>query len=165
MSAARSSTLAAMRFKPVAPDDPLYIITKSYAEDLGLPPPKVGTVGIHNAFAMGTSRNDATIALGIPLMNDLNADEIAAIIGHELGHVISGDMRSMMLMRTFQNATVWFMVSQRCKHFARYVICWASELAILSSSRRREFRADAIGAALAGKNAMISALRKLDRRP
>lgn len=165
MSAARSSTLRSMQFTEVAADHPLAVITDAYAKTLGLPTPKVGTVNVHNAFAMGLSRSDATIAIGIPLMDDLTPDEVAAIIGHELGHVANGDMRRMMLMRTFQNATVWFMFSQRFKQFARWIICWASELAILKSSRTREYWADAIGAALAGKEATISVMRKMEGAP
>ena len=74
-------------------------------------------------------------------------DEFAALIGHKLGHVVSGDMRRMLFMRTFQNATVWFAMAQGLKQFARWVICWAAELYILAASRHREYYADAIGAA------------------
>ena len=107
----------------------------------------------------------ATVAMGQELMRRLTPDETAAVLGHELGHVVSGDMRRMMFMRTFQNATVWFAMAQGLKQFARWVICWAAELYILAVSRHREYYADAIGAALAGKEAMIGALRKLEKAP
>lgn len=165
MSAARSSTLRAMQFTEVSAEHPLAIITEAYSKTLGLPTPKVGTVNVHNAFAMGLSRSNATIAIGIPLMEDLTPDEVAAVIGHELGHIANGDMRQMMLMRTFQNATVWFMFSQKFKQLARWIICWVSELLILQSSRNREYWADAIGAALAGKEATMSVMRKMEGAP
>jgi heat shock protein HtpX len=74
-------------------------------------------------------------------------------------------MKRMMLMRTFQNATVWFMFAQGFKQFVRWVICWGAELYILAFSRKREYWADAIGAALTSKEAMIGALKKLAEAP
>jgi len=165
MGAVRTSTLSEMGFKPLPDDHPLALKAATFAADLGIPAPALGTIDVYNAFAMGTSYQDATVAIGKPLIERLDPDEVAAILGHEMGHVVSGDMRRMMLMRTFQNATVWYMVAQRLKLFARWVICWAAELAILSFSRRREYWADAIGAALAGKEAMISALNKMSDAP
>ncbi len=165
MGFARDSTLKQMGFKEVGPDDELRRVTAAYAQALGLATPQVGTIPKFNAFAMGFSRNDATVAIGEQLVLELKPQEVAAVIGHELGHVASGDMRKMMLMRTFQNATVWFAVTQGLKQFTRWIISWAAELAILRFSRKREYWADAIGAALAGKEAMIGALRKLEAGP
>jgi heat shock protein HtpX len=165
MGAVRTSMLSEMGFKPLPADDPLAQKAAAFAADLGIPAPKLGTVDVYNAFAMGTSHQDATVAIGKPLIERFSADEVAAILGHEMGHVVSGDMRRMMLMRTFQNATVWYMVAQRLKLLARWVICWGAELAILSFSRRREYWADAIGAALAGKETMISALKRMSDAP
>ena len=165
MGAARSSTLAAMKFKPLGEDDPLHATTQTYSQQLGIPPPKLGSIDAFNAFAMGTGIRDATVAIGEPLRAQLSPAEVNAVLAHELGHVVSGDMRRMMLMRTFQNATVWFMLANGAKQFLRWIICWVAELAILGFSRKREYWADAIGAALAGKDAMIGALLKLDAAP
>ncbi|RUO98597.1 M48 family metalloprotease [Hyphomicrobium sp.] len=162
---AGNSTLRDMNFKAVPPDHPLAVIAASFARDLELPPPRIGTMDVSNAFAMGTHRNNATIAFGLPLLEVLSPDEVAAIIGHELGHVVSGDMRRMVMMRTFQNAMVFYMVFQKAKQGARWALTWAAELMILANSRKREFYADAVGASLAGKQAMISALRKLENAP
>ena len=165
MSAARSSTLTALGFAPLPDDHLLADANTEFAAALGIPAPRLCTVNIFNALAMGTSHRDATVALRTPLLNHLEPREAAAVLGDELGHVVSGDMRRMMLMRTFQNAMVWFMVFQGTKQLARWVICWAGELYILASSRHREYWADAVGASLAGKDAMIGALRKLDQAP
>ena len=127
--------------------------------------PTIGTIAVRNALAMGASEKWATVAIGTPLLDELTDDEIAAVLGHELGHVVSGDMRRMMLMRTFQNAMVWYGFAQGLKQFARWMLCWMAELSILAFSRRREYWADAIGAELAGKDAMIGALRKLENAP
>ena len=165
MGMARDSTLRQMGFKAVPAGSTLHATAERYARHLGLPTPKVGIIPAFNAFAMGMHERDAAIAIGEPLIHRLSAAELDAVIGHELGHVASGDMRRMMLMRTFQNATVWFGLAQGVKQFARWIICWAAELFILAFSRRREYVADAIGAALAGKEAMIGALNKLEDAP
>ncbi|MGE3916371.1 MAG: M48 family metalloprotease [Hyphomicrobiaceae bacterium] len=165
MGAARDSTLRQMGFTDVDPNSGLARTAARLAGRLDLPPPRIGTIPAFNAFAMGSDHRSATVAIGKPLMDTLSPDELAAVIGHELGHVVSGDMRKMMLMRTFQNACVWYMLAQGLKQFMRWVICWAAELAILAFSRRREYWADAVGAALTSKEAMIGALRKLEHAP
>lgn len=165
MGAARTATLRQMSFKPLSPYDRLREQAARYADQLDIPVPELGSIPAFNAFAMGSSPRDATVAIGEPLRSKLTVEEVDAVLAHELGHVVSGDMRRMMLMRTFQNATVWFMLFNGAKQFVRWVICWVAELAILGFSRRREYWADAIGAALAGKEAMIGALRKLDAAP
>lgn len=165
MGMARDSTLTHMGFKPAQDGDWLSVTTAGLARQLDLPPPSVGTIPAFNAFAMGSDHRHATVAIGTPLMEHLSREEVAAVIGHELGHVVSGDMRKMMLMRTFQNACVWYMFAQGLKQFARWIIGWAAELAILAFSRRREYWADAVGAALTSKEAMIGALRKLEHGP
>jgi len=162
MGRAHSRTLREIEFKDVGDEHPLAQSLQQMSQALGIPRPRIGTMPIANAFAMGTNQADATIAIGEPLMSRLMRDEIDAIIGHELGHVISGDMRRMMLMRTFQNATVWFAVAQGAKQAVRWVLCFFAELFIQRFSRKREFVADAIGAALTSKEAMIGALRAIE---
>lgn len=165
MSAARASTLRQMKFEELPEDHPIAIETFKLAEALEIKRPQIGLVPAYNAFAMGRHADDATVVIGKPLLETLTVDEQRAVIGHELGHVVSGDMRRMMLMRTFQNACVWFALAQELKQFVRWTISWAAELFILAFSRKREYWADAIGAALAGKEAMIGALRKLEDGP
>ncbi len=165
MGEATNSTLRQMGFRPVTDGHPIASTTARYAQALDIPMPKIGVIDANNAFAMGVDRHHATVAIGQPLIERLTPAEVNAIIGHELGHVVSGDMRRMMLMRTFQNATVWYALAQGMKQVARWILCWAAELGILAFSRHREFHADAIGAALAGKQAMIGALRKIETAP
>jgi len=165
MGMSRSATLRQMGFQDLSETDPLRTTAAHYCAHLGIPVPQLGSIGVFNAFAMGSHAQDATVAMGSPLRETLTTAEVNAVLAHELGHVISGDMRKMMLMRTFQNATVWFMAFNGAKQFLRWVTNWAAELMILGFSRKREYWADAIGASLAGKEAMIGALRKLDSAP
>lgn len=162
---ARSTTLQSLGFQPITGDSELARSTLRMAQALDIPMPQLGVVPFNNAFAMGRSTNDATVAIGNPLLDELTQAEVNAVIGHELGHIVSGDMRRMMLMRTFQNSTVYFALFMRVKQLARWVICWAAELYIMAFSRRREYWADAIGAALTSPEAMIGALRKLEAMP
>lgn len=165
MGRAHQRTLKEIEFKEVANDHPLAQSLQHMTHKLGVPCPRIGTMPIANAFAMGRDHQDATIAIGTPLLERLMPDELDAVIGHELGHVLSGDMRRMMLMRTFQNASVWFAAFQGAKVWMRWVLCVFAELYINSFSRNREYVADAIGAALTSKEAMIGALRAIEASP
>lgn len=165
MGAAASATTRSMNYKTLDKDHPLRATAEGFAKVLEIPVPQLGTVSNFNAFAMGADPRSAMVAMGEPLLKALTPAETAAVLGHELGHVVSGDMRRMTLMRTFQNATVWFTMFQGFKQIARWVICWAAELYILAFSRKREYWADAIGAALTSKEAMIGALKKLEAAP
>lgn len=165
LGGAKRSTLKQMGFEAVPAGHFLEELTVRFAKELDLRPPNVGTVSVVNAFAMGTHRDDATIAVGQPLLKMMSQEEVCAIVGHEIGHVANGDMMRMMFMRTFQNAVVWYIPTQGGKQFVRWMVSWMSELMILGHSRKREFYADAVGAALAGKSAMISALRALEGAP
>jgi heat shock protein HtpX len=165
MGAASDGTLRQMRFKPLDKSDPLREQANRYAAQLGIPTPKLGHISVFNAFAMGGSVHSATVAIGEPLRKALSPAEVNAVLAHELGHVVSGDMCRMTFMRTFQNATVWYMFFNGAKQFARWMLSWVAELWILGFSRNREYWADAVGAELAGKDAMIGALRKLESAP
>jgi heat shock protein HtpX len=165
MGRARASTLKEVGFEPLGPEVYLVQSCQDFAIKLGIRAPQVGLMNDFNAFAMGTDRNDATIAMGRPLLEALTSEEAEAVLAHEMGHVVSGDMKRMMLMRTFQNATVWFMMFQGLKQAVRWIVCWGAELYILAFSRKREYWADAIGAALTSKEAMIGALSKLAAAP
>lgn len=165
MSSAQSRTLREIGFQPVGSDHHLARSAARFANDLGIPMPLIGTMPIANAFAMGRNLDDAAIAIGQPLIDRLHDDEVEAIIAHEFGHVVSGDMRRMMLMRTFQNATVWFAVFQGAKQWARFILCFLAETYINYFSRKREYWADAIGATLTSKQSMIGALRAIEASP
>ncbi len=138
-----------------------------------------------NAFATGANRDNALVAVSTGLLHAMNADEVEAVVGHELSHVANGDMITMALMQGVVNTFVYFFATI-IGHFVDKVILkneesgygWAYyvtqmvaqiALGILASmlvmwfSRYREFRADAGGANLAGREKMIAALQALQR--
>ncbi len=46
-----------------------------------------------NAFAAGWSPDDAAVAVTEGALDQLNRDELQAVIGHEFSHILNGDMR------------------------------------------------------------------------
>ena len=156
------------------------------ARQAGIGMPEVGIFQAPeaNAFATGANRNSALVAVSTGLLQNMNADEVEAVIGHEISHVANGDMVTMALMQGVVNTFVYFFASiighivdrtvfktERGYGPAYYITQMVAQIAlsILASmlvmwfSRYREFRADAGGAQLAGRQKMISALRALQR--
>ncbi len=144
-------------------DDPLAQRVYALAARLGLQTrPWVGTMPHNNAYAIGSGADSAMVVVGQPLLDTLSEAEVDAIIGHELGHIVNNDMRRMGLARSFQNSLVWYLgFSETMQRWGRWLLTWASELYVLSLSRKREYWADAFGAALTSKEHMIAALEKL----
>jgi heat shock protein HtpX len=135
-----------------------------------------------NAFATGANRNNALVAVSTGLMQQMSQDEVEAVLAHEVSHVANGDMVTMALIQGVVNTFVIFL-SRVIGHTVDRVILknerghgigfWITSivaelvLGVLASiivmwfSRQREFRADAGGADLAGRNSMIGALERL----
>ena len=89
----------------IVTDDPKYQNLVSQVNDMarqaGLKCVRyVGIVrGEFNAFAFGLSTRQSAVVLGSDLLQKLDRDQIRAVIGHEIGHLISGDTKlSTMLM-------------------------------------------------------------------
>jgi len=161
------------------------IVTKQ-ARQAGIGMPEVGIFQTpeSNAFATGMSKNSALVAVSSGLLQNMSADEVEAVVGHEISHVANGDMVTMALMQGVVNTFVYFFATiighvvdrvvfktERGRGPAYYITQMAAQvvLGILASmlvmwfSRYREFKADAGGANLAGREKMIAALRALQR--
>ncbi|AMK77906.1 MULTISPECIES: protease HtpX [Methylomonas] len=161
-------------------------IVAQQAKQAGIGMPEVGIFDAPeaNAFATGANRNNALVAVSTGLLRSMNADEVEAVVGHEISHVANGDMVTMALMQGVVNTFVYFFATiigyvvdrvvfktERGYGPAYYVTQMVAQIAlsILASmlvmwfSRYREFRADAGGANLAGRQKMIGALRALQR--
>ncbi|MEW5891597.1 MAG: protease HtpX [Pseudomonadota bacterium] len=135
-----------------------------------------------NAFATGMSKNSSLIAVSTGLLRQMTREEAEAVLGHEVSHAANGDMVTMALIQGVVNTFVMFL-SRVIGHTVDRVIFKNEQghgpaffvtmivaelvLGILASiivmwfSRQREFRADAGGAQLAGRQHMIAALRRL----
>ena len=135
-----------------------------------------------NAFATGATRNSSLIAVSAGLLNTMTKQEAEAVLAHEISHVANGDMVTLTLIQGVVNTFVIFF-SRVIGHFIDRVVFkteqghgpafWITSiiaqlvLGVLASiivmwfSRQREFRADAGGASLAGRQNMIAALERL----
>lgn len=137
-----------------------------------------------NAFATGMFRNSALVAVSTGLLRSMKRSEVEAVLAHEVSHVANGDMVTLALIQGVVNTFVFFL-SRVIGHVVDRVVFkterghgpayWITAiiaqvvLGILASaivmwfSRQREYRADAGGAALAGKASMIAALERLQQ--
>lgn len=154
------------------------------SEQAGIGMPEVGLFNSPdpNAFATGWNRNSALVAVSTGLLQQMNQDEVEAVLGHEVSHVANGDMVTLALIQGVVNTFVVFLSrvighvvdrvvfkTERGHGPAYYITAIVAELvlAVLASmivmwfSRRREFRADEGGARLSSSHKMASALRRL----
>lgn len=160
------------------------VARQAKAAGIGMPEVGIFQSPDPNAFATGMNKNSALVAVSTGLLQSMSTDEVEAVLGHEISHVANGDMITMSLMQGVVNTFVYFFATV-IGHFvdrvvfktergygpAYYVtqIVMQIVLSILASmlvmwfSRYREFRADAGGANLAGRQKMIGALQALQR--
>jgi len=154
------------------------------AAGIGMPEVAIFDAPEPNAFATGMSRNNALVAVSTGLLANMNADEVEAVLGHEVSHVANGDMVTMTLIQGVVNTFVIFIArivgffvdrvllkNEEGLGIGYYITSMAAEVVfgILASiitawfSRHREFRADIGGAQLAGRHKMVSALQRLQQ--
>ncbi|HET97184.1 MAG TPA: protease HtpX [Desulfurivibrio alkaliphilus] len=151
---------------------------------IGMPEVAIYDAPDVNAFATGARKNSALVAVSTGLLRSMSRDEAEAVLAHEVSHVANGDMITLALIQGVVNTFV-IVASRVVGHFidrvvfkteqghgpAFYITSIIAQLVfgILAStivfyfSRRREFRADAGGAYLAGREKMVAALEKLRR--
>lgn len=147
-------------------------------------------VGIYNspevnAFATGPSRSRALVAVSSGLLTTMSQYDIEGVLGHETAHIANGDMVTMTLIQGVVNAFAMFLarilafaLSQGSSRddgrggnfFMEWILINLFQtvfmvlgfIVVAAFSRWREFRADAGGARYAGRDHMISALRRLE---
>jgi len=163
----------------------LFDTVRRHAEKAGIGMPEIAVYDgpEMNAFATGASRNHALVAVSTGLLHGMGRDEVDAVLGHEITHIANGDMVTMTLLQGVLNTFVIFLArvvgrivdgamggSNRggggMGYFAvvmilQLVFGLIASLIVMAFSRAREFRADAGGARLAGRERMIAALQRL----
>lgn len=152
---------------------------------------KMPEVGIYpgaevNAFATGPTKNNSLVAVSQGLLQQMDKNEVEGVLAHEVAHIANGDMVTMTLIQGVVNAFVMYIarvaayaVGQMMRsddereggmsHLSYMLTVMVFEIifgilgsmVVASFSRYREFRADAGGARLAGRQKMIAALQKL----
>jgi len=163
--------------------DWLYQTIERLTRQANLPMPEVGVYesGEVNAFATGPSKSRSLVAVSAGLLRAMRQEEIEGVLAHEVSHIANGDMVTMTLLQGVMNAFVMFFARVIASVVTRsddnrrggggmyflVVIVLQIVLGILASlitawfSRYREYRADAGGAHLAGRERMLGALRRL----
>ena len=167
----------------------LFDTVRRQAEQAGIGMPEVAIYDAPemNAFATGWNRNDALVAVSTGLLRSMRRDEVEAVLAHEVSHVANGDMVTLTLIQGVLNTFVVFisnivasMISSALRrndddgpgvldsiaHTVIYMVLQIvlglfASMIVMWFSRHREFRADAGGARLAGRDSMIAALRRL----
>lgn len=152
---------------------------------------KMPEVGVYpgmelNAFATGASKNSSLVAVSEGLLMNMNRDEVEGVLGHEVAHIANGDMVTMALVQGVINAFVMFFARIAAFAIDQFLrgddeegggLGWIAHMFVVILfeilfgmigmvivawfSRHREYRADAGGAKLAGREKMEAALQKL----
>jgi heat shock protein HtpX len=154
------------------------------AQTAGIGMPEVGIFDSPevNAFATGARRDAALVAVSTGLLRAMSRQEAEAVLGHEVSHVANGDMVTLALVQGVVNTFVIF-ISRVIGHtvdrvvfkterghgpaylitviVAELVLGILASMIVMWFSRHREFRADAGGAYLTNRDAMIAALERL----
>lgn len=151
--------------------------------------PKVGVYNSPevNAFATGPTKSRSLVAVSAGLLQRMNREEIEGVLGHEMTHILNGDMVTMTLLQGVINAFVMFLAraiafalaqtgrsrdDNRGLSFGSYFlvqfvleVCFMilGSIVVAAFSRHREYRADIGGARLAGREKMVGALAALQR--
>jgi heat shock protein HtpX len=163
----------------------LVATVRALATQAGIGMPEVGVFESPqpNAFATGARRDAALVAVSTGLLQSMKRNEVEAVLGHEITHVANGDMVTLTLIQGVVNTFVIFLsrviggiVDRALSRdgegrggigyfltvmFMQVVLGILASMIVMWFSRRREFRADAGGARLSGRNNMIAALERL----
>jgi heat shock protein HtpX len=174
------STGAKVVGREQAPD--LYNLVEHLAQRANLPTPKVAIVNepTPNAFATGRNPSHAVVAVTTGLLNMMNREELAGVLGHELTHVKHRDILIGSVAAVM--ASVIMLLANMTKFMAIFgggrnsrgllgiipgllmalLAPLAACLIQAAISRKREYLADDGGADIAGRpDGLASALEKL----
>lgn len=165
----------------------LYETIRRMAEEaeIGMPEVAIYNSPDMNAFATGMKKHDALVAVSTGLLQNMNKEEVEAVLAHEITHVACGDMVTMSLIQGVLNTFVIFFSRLAANAISTFLsrddegeglgffgymavtivlelfLGLFASIIVMWFSRRREFVADRGAAYLTGKEKMIAALRRL----
>ena len=162
-----------------APD--LYRLVARLAQQAGLPMPRVYITENPqpNAFATGRSPDHAAVCVTSGLLQQVNQEELAGVLAHELGHVKHRDTLTMTIVAVMAGAIsmlanmAFFMGGGRDREnplgivgviLVTLLAPIGAMLVQAAISRSREFEADRAGAEITGRPLWLaSALGQIER--
>ncbi len=159
----------------------LFRAVRNVTQKAGIPMPKVGIVNSPqpNAFATGRGPNRAVVCATSSIMQTLTPDELEAVIGHEIGHVVHRDVLMSSVAATMAGAisyigniamfSLWFGGGNSRNRGSPVLLLLAVILVPLGAtfiqlgiSRGDEYSADEYGAKLTrNPGGLINALEKI----
>ncbi len=162
----------------------LFKAVRNIAQKANIPMPKVGIVDSPqpNAFATGRGPTKAVVCATSSILQTLTPDELEAVIGHEIGHVVHRDVLMSSVAATLAGAisyigqiamfSMWFGGNSRNRNGGSPLLILAIILVPLGAtfvrlgiSRDDEYNADEYGAKLTRNPAgLISALEKISTK-
>jgi heat shock protein HtpX len=124
-----------------------------------------------NAFTVGTRRRRSTIAVTSSLLDLLEADELEAVLAHELSHIANRDA-AVMTFASVPRTLGETLIGEQSSMFYLWTLVWwigiplwaFGSLLTLTLSRYREYTADRGAALLTGRpETLMSALERVER--
>jgi heat shock protein HtpX len=168
-------------------DNPaLFRAVRNVSQKAGIPMPRVGIVNSPqpNAFATGRGPDKAVVCATSSIISALTPDELEAVLGHEIGHVVHRDVLMSSIAATMAGAiayignmamwSVWMgggNSRNRNNNSSLFLIVAAILIPLgasfvqLGISRGDEYSADEYGAKLTrNPGGLVSALTKISNR-
>jgi heat shock protein HtpX len=167
-------------------DNPaLFAVVQRVAQKAQIPMPRVGIVDSPqpNAFATGRGPNKAVVVATSSILRTLTTDELEAVIGHEIGHVVHRDVLTSSVAATIAgvisyigNIALYSMMfggsgnnrqggNPLALVMAIILVPLGATFVQLGISRGLEYSADEYGAKLTqNPGALASALEKISAR-
>jgi heat shock protein HtpX len=162
----------------------LFRAVRNVAQKANIPMPKVGIVDSPqpNAFATGRGPDKAVVCATSSILQTLTPDELEAVIGHEIGHVVHRDVLMSSVAATLAGAisyigqmamwSMWFGGGNRNRNggsplalLAIILVPLGATFVRLGISRNDEYNADEYGAKLTRNPAgLVSALEKISAK-
>ena len=184
----KSDTMVLRMFKAEEVDErtaPDFVsLVRELSGRAGLPMPRVYIMNAAqpNAFATGRNPENAAVCASTGLLENLNREELAGVIAHELAHIKNRDTLTMAVAATIGGAVSMFAQYLQFGMLfgggrgddrgglgvigtlvAVIVAPLAAMMVQMAISRSREYQADRLGAMIAGNPLWLaSALRKIN---